>query len=80
MHLTPVILATIMPGNKLLIYCNPSPSILITPKRPDIVIHNKESNAVALLELTCPLEFIHHLDLARDCKLAKENTNYFYPN
>ena len=28
--------------------------------------------AVALLELTCPLESIHHLELARDCKLAKE--------
>ena len=43
-----------------------------TPNRPDIVIHNKESNAVALLELVCHLESIHHLELVRDRKLAME--------
>ena len=36
------------------------------------MIHNKESNAVALLELTYPLKSIHHLELTRDRKLAKE--------
>ena len=55
------------------------PSILITPNRPDIAIRRKESNAV---ELTCPLESIHHLELARDRKLTakEEYTNYFYLN
>ena len=48
------------------------PSILITSSRPDIVIHNTDSGAVALLELTCPLELVHHLELARDRKLGKE--------
>ena len=37
------------------------PPILITPNRPIIVIHNKESNAVVLLEHTCPLESVSHL-------------------
>ena len=48
------------------------PALLITPYRPDIVIHNKESNSVALLELTCPLDSVRHLELARDRKLKKE--------
>ena len=33
------------------------------------MIHNIETNAVTY---TCPLESIHRLELARDCKLAKE--------
>ena len=37
------------------------------------MIHNKDSNAVALLELTCPLESVNHLELARDRKLGKED-------
>ena len=45
---------------------------LFSPYRPDIVIHNKESNSVALLELTCPLDSVRHLELARDRKLKKE--------
>jgi len=49
------------------------PSMLITPSRPDIVIHNRGTNAVAILELTCPLESVHHLESARARKLAKED-------
>ena len=48
------------------------PALLIMPYRPDIVIHNKESNSVALLELTFPLDSVRHLELARDRKLKKE--------
>jgi len=49
------------------------PSIFITPYRPDIVIHNKASDAVALLELTCPLDSLNnHLESARSHKLGKE--------
>ena len=32
------------------------PSLIITPYHPDIVIHNKSTNAVVLLELTCTLD------------------------
>ena len=36
-----------------------------------------DSNAVALLELTCPLELVNHLELARDRKLGKEDYQLF---
>jgi len=49
------------------------PSIFINPYCPDIVIHNKASNAVALLELTCPIDSLSHLQSARSRKLEKEN-------
>ena len=49
------------------------PSLLITPYRPDIVIRNQRSNSVALLELTCPLDSVHHLESARDRKLGKDD-------
>ena len=45
------------------------PSLLmVTSYRPDIVIHNVTSNSVALLELTCPLDSMQHLESARDHK------------
>ena len=49
------------------------PSLIITPYCPDIVIHNKSTNAVVLLELTCPLDSIQHLESARDQKQTKED-------
>ena len=47
------------------------PSLLITPYRPDIVIYNQMNNSVALLELTCPLDSVHHLESARERKQKK---------
>ena len=47
------------------------PSLLITPYRPDIVIYNQINNSVALLELTCPLDSVHHLESARERKQGK---------
>ena len=39
--------------------------LLITSYKPDIVVHNSEASAVALLELTCLLDSEHHLQAAR---------------
>ena len=47
------------------------PSLLITPYRPDIVIYNQINNSVALLELTCPLDSVYHLESARERKQRK---------
>ena len=49
------------------------PSLIVTPYRPDIVIHNESTNTVVLLELTCPLDSIQHLESARDRKQTKED-------
>ena len=46
-------------------------SIMVTPYRPDIVIHNTDTSTVALLELTCPLDSDYHLEAARSCKQSK---------
>ena len=46
-------------------------SFLITPYRPDIVIYNPQSPSITLLELTCPLDSIHHIQSARDRKQNK---------
>ena len=48
-----------------------SPLLLITPYRPDIVIYNRMNNSMALLELTCPLDTVHHLESARERKQRK---------
>ena len=37
------------------------------------MIHNESTNAVVLLELTCPLDSIQHLESARDQKQSKED-------
>ena len=39
--------------------------------RPDIVIYNPQSSSIALLELTCPLDSIHHIQSARSRKQNK---------
>ena len=43
--------------------------LMVTPYRPDIVIHNETCNSVALLELT---DSMPHLEAARDRKQSKE--------
>jgi len=50
-----------------------SPSQTVTLYYPDIVIYNQSSNSAVLLELTCPLDSIHHLESAWDCKQTKED-------
>jgi len=46
-------------------------SILVTPYRPDLVIYNKLSATMGILELTCPLDSEHHLESAHDRKQNK---------
>jgi len=46
-------------------------SILITPYRPDIVVYNSQVHCVAMFELTCPLDSVHHLESARNRKQSK---------
>jgi len=46
--------------------------LLSTPYHPDIVIYNDRTNLVALLELTCPLDSLDHLESARDHKQGKQ--------
>jgi len=38
---------------------------------PDIVLYNESSNLVAMLELTCPLDSVDHLNSARVQKQEK---------
>ena len=45
--------------------------LLATPYRPDIVIYNPQSSSIALLELTSPLDSIHHIQSARSRKQNK---------
>lgn len=46
-------------------------TIMVTAYRPDIVVFNTDTSAVALLELTCPLDSSHHLEAARSRKQSK---------
>ena len=45
--------------------------VMVTTYHPDIVIYNSNTSAVALLELTCPLDSEHHLEAARSRKQGK---------
>jgi len=47
-------------------------SLLVTPYRPDLVIYNRSSNCVAMMELTCPLDSVERLQSARDYKQGKQ--------
>jgi len=49
-----------------------NPPLLSTPYHPDIVIYNDRTNSVSLLELTCPLDSMDHLESARDRKQGKQ--------
>ena len=49
------------------------PTLLVIFYRPDIVIYNESTNSIALLDLTCTLYSIYHLESARDCKQTKED-------
>ena len=44
---------------------------MVTPYRPDVVIHNTATSLIALLGLTCPLDSSHHLQSARSRKQCK---------
>ena len=46
-------------------------SILITPSHPDIIVYNSQVHSVAMLELTCPLDSVHHLEPAQNRKQSK---------
>ena len=46
-------------------------SMLTTSYRPDIVVFNSQVSSVALLELTCPLDSVHHIQSARSQKQSK---------
>jgi len=46
-------------------------TIIVTAYRPDIVVFNTGTSAVAMLELTCPLDSSHHLETARFHKQSK---------
>ena len=65
-----------LPVNILNFYADNTPqstipaSLFITPYRPD-VIYNPQSLSIALLELTCPLDSIHHIQSARSRKQNK---------
>ena len=39
--------------------------VMVTPFRPDIVIHNTIASSLLLFELMCPLDSAHHLREAR---------------
>ena len=45
--------------------------VMVTPFRPDIVIHNTIASGLLLFELTCPLDGTHHLREARSRKQDK---------
>ena len=46
-------------------------SILITPCCLDIVLYKLQVHSVAMLELTCPLDSVHHLESAWNRKQSK---------
>ena len=46
--------------------------LMVTPYRPDIVIHNTATSSLMLFELTCPLDSTNHLEQAKESK-AKQN-------
>ena len=45
--------------------------MMVTPFKPDIVIHNTIASSLLLFELTCPLDSAHHLREARSRKQDK---------
>ena len=46
-------------------------NVLVTPYRPDVVIYNRHSASMGIIELTCPLDSIQHMESARSHKLCK---------
>ena len=46
-------------------------AVMVTPYRPDVVIHNTATSSIVMLELTCPLDSSHHLQSARSRKQCK---------
>ena len=52
-------------------------AVMVTPYRPDVVIHNTATSSIALLKLTCPLDSSHHLQSARSRKQSKVEYQQF---
>ena len=46
-------------------------TVMVTPFRPDIVVHNTITSSLLLFELTCILDSNHHLSQARSHKQSK---------
>ena len=46
-------------------------NVIVTPFRPDIIIHNTIISSKLLFKLTCPLDSAHHLEQARYRKQNK---------
>ena len=55
---------------------DPVSTLMVTAYRPDIVIYNSNTSAVALLELTCSLDSEHHLEAARSRKQGIRKLEY----
>ena len=47
------------------------PEVMLTSYHTDLVFYNTAANSIALLELICPLDSIHHLESARSRKQNK---------
>ena len=54
-------------------------NVIVTPFRPDIVIHNTITSSLQLLELTCPLHSTHHHEQARSRKQNKLEYHQILP-
>ena len=46
-------------------------NVLVTPYRPDVVIYNRNSASMGIIELTCPLDSMQHMESACSRKLCK---------
>ena len=46
-------------------------TVMVTPYRRDVVIHNTATSSIVQLELTCPLDSGRHLQSARLHKQCK---------
>jgi len=47
------------------------PEVMLTSYCPDLVFYNTATKSIALLELTCPLDSMHHFESARSHKQNK---------
>ena len=54
-------------------------TVLVTPCRPDVVIYSKHSSFIGIIELTCPLDSIQHIESVYQnfCQIYRTN-NFFF--
>jgi len=52
---------------------------MLTPFRPDIVVHNTTTSSLLFFELTFPLDSAHHLAQARSRKRNKIDSILYQP-